>query len=355
MTLSAPIDWAVHAPDHEAGLDAACDLVASLLGQPDGALPGDPSAGPGSELEFRATPTLLELAPGSVPSEVWAIDGGQAWIADARTIAVVAVRGARVMWRADEVVEDAGALEVVVLGGGSERAWLAERGLFVARDTAVDLNLLRDWTEWRLIAETVAQAAPGAIVLVDGDLAPDWRVPPGHRSSVLAQAREVGVAVVGITKHSSLSLGAAPLVSVYEQQGEAAFGPRARWWAEVAIVAEGERSPGMLNPAPAEPTAPLVNVCVARLDPLAPFAFRIDIGGAGDPEQVLGSLTHLSNDAAFPGYPYPLSIVDRLAACSGWVRGDLWGRVRDGLARRGLDQQAIDRAFADRHHLMERS
>src|SRR5690348_18108984 len=36
---------------------------------------------------------------------------------------------------------------------------------------------------------------------------------------------------------------------------------------------------------------------------------------SADPEAALGALSAVSDDAAFPGYPYPLSVADKLAAC----------------------------------------
>jgi hypothetical protein len=70
---------------------------------------------------------------------------------------------------------------------------------------------------------------------------------------------------------------------------------------------------------------------------------------------VLSSLSALCDDAAFPGYPYPLSVADRLAACPPWVREDLWAQISESLERAGVDAEVLERAFADRHRLMERS
>jgi hypothetical protein len=81
-------------------------------------------------------------------------------------------------------------------------------------------------------------------------------------------------------------------------------------------------------------------------DPLPP-------GGPG-PARSLGRLAALADDAAFPGYPYPLTVADRLAACPGWVRADVWDRVQAVLDRAGVAPEVRDRAFTDRHRLMER-
>ena len=50
----------------------------------------------------------------------------------------------------------------------------------------------------------------------------------------------------------------------------------------------------------------------------------------------LGALSALSDDAAFPGYPYPLAAVDRLAACPGWLRADIRNQLDELLERAGV-------------------
>jgi hypothetical protein len=97
-----------------------------------------------------------------------------------------------------------------------------------------------------------------------------------------------------------------------------------------------------------------LQVVVARLDVDARFAFRVDLPAGADPAEVLGRLSAVCDDAAFPGYPYPLSVADRLAACSPWVRHDLWLQVDDHLERAGVAPDVRERAFTDRHGLMER-
>lgn len=139
----------------------------------------DPS---GSELDFFPTiePRALErLAP---PADCWAVDGGQALVADARCLQVVTTRAARTRWQGGAcTLEDDGTFAVHILvgsGGGTEgRRSLSELGAPVAPEAPVDLNVLRDWSEWRLVSRSVEEAGPEAVVLVDGDLQPDWRIP----------------------------------------------------------------------------------------------------------------------------------------------------------------------------------
>ncbi|MHB1928945.1 MAG: hypothetical protein ACYCUG_05915, partial [Acidimicrobiales bacterium] len=276
------------------------------------------------------------------PADVWAVQGGQALVADARCIQLYVTRAATVRWRDGAcVVEDEGALAAYLIGLGEGRAALAASGAPVAADAAVDVNLLRDWGEWRAASAAVDACEPGGVVLVDGDLQPDWRIPSGWVAALLARAASRGVLVAGVTKHSSLARGGAPLVGALELEGEARLGPRRMWWAKVATT-RPDVGPGLA-------------VCVARLDPDARFAFRVDLPADADPAAALGGLTALCDDAAFPGYPYPLSVADRLASCPGWVRDEAWLRVDAALAGAGVPAEVSERAFTDRHRLMERA
>jgi hypothetical protein len=328
----------------------------------------DPS---GNDLEFLPAIELRPLEPLPSPPDCWAVDGGQALVADARCLQVAVTRAARVRWQGGLcTAEEEGPLNIHVLagpaGGLDGRRSLAELGAPVRPESPVDLNLLRDWSEWQLVRRCVEEAEPGAIVLVDGDLQPDWRVSAHWVEELLGLAAKREARLVGVTKHSSLARGGAPLVGQLELEAEQRFGPRARWWAAVGV-----RRPDLLrDEAPqggraredeqresewtSAPAAGLL-VTVARLDPDARFAFRIDLPGGDDPETTLGQLCSLSDDAAFPGYPYPLSLVDRLASCPAWLREELWSELDSALAAAGVRAEVVERSFADRHSLMERA
>ncbi len=73
------------------------------------------------------------------------------------------------------------------------------------------------------------------------------------------------------------------------------------------------------------------------------------------PSRRSGQLAAVSNDAAFPGYPYPLTVADRLAACPGWVRDEVWRSWTRPWTGPGVPADVRERAFADRHRLMERA
>jgi hypothetical protein len=295
----------------------------------------------GNDLVFEDALDVRPLSRLAAPPDVWAVDGGQGLVADARCLQVYVTRAARVRWvDGRTVLEEEGALRAHLLGLGQDRMTLAALGAPVAPDSALDVNLLRDWGEWEATARCVDEAAPGAMVLVDGDLQPDWRIPAAWLEGLLATASTRSVTLVGVTKHTGLSWGGAPLLSVLEQRAPAELGPRKCWWVPVART-RPDVGAG-------------IRVVVARLDPDARFSFRIDLPGDADPVASLGALAALSDDAAFPGYPYPLTVADRLAACPRWIRDEVWDRIDEVFDEKDVPFDVRERAFADRHRMMER-
>jgi hypothetical protein len=318
-------------------LEVAAERLAALLTGSTTTL-ADPSER--SDLLFDGEVVARPLARSYAPADVWAVDGGQCLVADARCVQLLATRAARVRYVAGTcVLEDEGEIRATVVGGAEDReAVLASLGL--APGGSVDVNLLRDRDEWLAVERCVEEAEPGALVLVDGDLQPDWRIPSSFLSGLLGRAAERDVVLAGVTKHSSLSRGGAPLLGWLEREAETLLGPRSTWWAPVARTRNDVGG---------------VQVVAARLDPDARFSFRVDLPLDVDPEPVLSSLSALCDDAAFPGYPYPLSVADRLAACPGWLRSDLRHRLDDLFDVAGVPLEVRERAFADRHDLMERA
>ncbi len=314
-------------------LESAARRLAALLNSA-GAEVVDPS-GSIVDLEPQITPQLLEVL--DPPAEVWAVDGGQAVVADARCVQVVLTRASRVCFRGGETaVEEEGDLRAHVVGGAEGRGALEPLGVRLASRAPMDAGLLREAWEWEALRRSVHEARPGALVLVDGDLLPDPRIPEDHLPGLLAEASRRHVVLAGVTKRSALSKGGAPLIVQLELEAQGMLGERATWWARVGRAGS-------------------LQVVVARLDRAAPFAFRVDIPEGRDPASVLGMLASVADDAAFPGYPYPLSVADRLAACPSWLRAESRLALDDLLARQGVTYETRERAFADRHELMERA
>ncbi|HZU71942.1 MAG TPA: DNA double-strand break repair nuclease NurA [Acidimicrobiales bacterium] len=329
----------VPAPSSHDGLTAVAARLASLL------LAGDRtvSAGETTELDFEAELVARPLGGPVAPAETWAVDGGQALVADARCLQVYLTRAARVCFRGGAcVAEDDAPARAHLLGADHGRPAALAAGLDPGDGVAVDVNLLRDWDEWQALRTCVDDAAAGTLVLVDGDLVPDWRLEASLAGRIFAAAAARGITVAGVTKHSSLACGGAPLVARLESEAARLLGERTRWWAPVARTRAGSRWPEL-------------QVVVARLDPDARYAFRVDLPAATDPEWALRLVAAVADDAGFPGYPYPLSVADRLAACPGWLRHEAAASLDEALERAGVPPEVRERAFDDRHRLMERA
>src|SRR5438874_8090402 len=98
--------------------DAAARLAALLTGAGTGLADGG-FAG----LEFEPEIVLRPLERTVAPADLWAVDGGQALVADARCLQLLVTRAARVRFRHGScVLEDEGELRAHVLGGVDERA-----------------------------------------------------------------------------------------------------------------------------------------------------------------------------------------------------------------------------------------
>jgi hypothetical protein len=321
-------------------LETAASRLAALL---TGAAGADALSDPGTgDLEFEPEITIRPLARTTPPADVWAVDGGQSLVADARCLQLLVTRASRVRFRDGScMLEEEGELRAHLLGPGERLTVLASLGLDgLNPEAAVDVNLLRDRWEWDAVQRSIDEADPGGLVLVDGDLQPDWRIPSAWLARLLARAAERDVTLASITKHSSLSRGGAPLLGQLELDAERDLGPRSMWWSPIAHT-RADVGYG-------------IQVVAARLDPDARFAFRVDLPADADPEPALAAVSALCDDAAFPGYPYPLSVAVRLAACPGGLRQEIRFQLDDALAGAGVPEEVRERALTDRHALMER-
>ncbi len=105
------------APYHpDESIRAAGARLAELLTGGGGDGLRDPRGGAG--LVFEPELALRPLVRGPAPADVWAVDGGQALVADARCLQVYVTRAARVRWQPDagSVLEDEGAAAGLAAG-----------------------------------------------------------------------------------------------------------------------------------------------------------------------------------------------------------------------------------------------
>src|SRR5436305_3957530 len=112
--------------ERSSSLESAVERLAALL-TGGGAALADP-AGDRLELESEIVLRPLVRAP-APPGDVWAVDGGQAIVADARCLQLVVARAARVRFRGGACdLEDEGELRAWLLGGDEDAAVAAGLG-----------------------------------------------------------------------------------------------------------------------------------------------------------------------------------------------------------------------------------
>jgi hypothetical protein len=341
-------------PADSAGLEEAAAFVVDLLRRPAGEIRvAEGQLGLEDDLVVEGHPDAFSLTPLSpVPGgTVWAVDGGSTTLADGRSFQVVATRAARVRFRA-------GITDLIEAPPLTVRAVSHTEMEVIAGEVLTELcgaeperipelprpvDALREWAEWSEVLRTIREAAAGDMVLVDGSLHGGPLVPPQVVRAAHAEAVEGGVSLAGVVKASTLFWGrSAPLVTLLKRRGDREVGP-IPWAARIST----DPVFGRLYPG---------EIFVAHLAPTAPHAFRVDVArGPATPEEVLGRLSSLSDDAAFVGYPYPLARAHQAARVTGFAVADLRRAFRDHLSREGMSEDDIEVLFQDFHEVLNRS
>lgn len=341
-------------PDDSAGMEDAAAFVVDLLRRPAADIRvAEGQLGLADDLVVEGHPDAFELAPLSpTPAgTVWAVDGGSTTLADGRSFQVVATRAARVRFRAGvtdlvdspplriravshaEMEPLATELLTELCGGEPERI----------PDLPRPVDALREWAEWAEVLRTIREAEDGDLVLVDGSLHGGPLVPPQVVRTAHTEAVDRDVFLAGVVKASTLFWGRnAPLVTLLKRRGDRELGP-VPWAARIST----DPVFGRLYPG---------EIFVAHLAPTAPHAFRVDVArGRATPEEVLGRLASLADDAAFVGYPYPLARAHQAARVTGFAVADLRRAFRDRLSREGMSEDDIEVLFQDFHEVLNRS
>jgi hypothetical protein len=336
------------------GLEDAASFVVDLM-----ELPGSNVRVAESQLDLLEDlvvdghPDRFDLQPLSPapPGTVWAVDGGSCVLADGRSFQVASTRAARVRFR-DGVTDlsEAPPLQVTALSQERMKGLYRERLERMGSPVPEELpriprpvDFLRECQEWEEVRRTVGQASSGEVVLVDGSLHGGPFVPAEYVRRIHAEAVERGVLLAGVVKASTLFWGRnAPLVGLLKRRGDRELG-RSTWSARISTD-------------PAFQRLYVGEIFVAHLAATAPHAFRVDVArGSGDPVEVLARLAGCSDDAAFPGYPYPLARAHRAARVSGYAVADLRRAFRGTLGRLGMSEDDIETLFQDFHEVLNRS
>ena len=300
------------------------------------------------ELESRLENFSFERLRVPTPAEaaVWAVDGGSLLLEEAKTFQVVAYRAGRVRFVCGATdVEEIEPLAIKVVSRGDVSAVARDvwrRGAVDVIETRDALGTLRELAEWRWIERCVTEAAPGAIVCADGSLHVGPGVNAGQIATVTRVAAERGVALVGVTKKSSLRWGDyQPLVPRLARRGDDLFG-EVPWFTRINTDVDDPRFYSDL-------------FCARLGGATAGFAFRVDVarGSPYGPGEVLGHIAAVSDDAQLPGYPYPLMRVHQLVSCRGGLKVDLRRDFRDALGRLGVALADVEQLFTDVHVFLD--
>ena len=336
------------------GLDQAASFVVDLLERPGSDIRvAEGQLGLMEDVVVQGHPDRFELAPfaPTQPGTVWAVDGGSCLLADGRSFQVAAYRASRVRFARDTTDR----IEAPPL---SVRALSADEVRRIAREVLTELcggeperlpelprpvDGLREWAEWKEVGRTVREASPGDLVLMDGSLHGGPLVPPDVVRRVHQDAVAGEVSLAGVVKASTLFWGRnAPLVTLLKRRADREVGSRC-WAARIST----DPTFGRLY---------VGDIFVAHLAPTAPHAFRVDVArGAAPAGEVLARLAGVSDDPAFPGYPYPLARAHQAARVSGYAVADLRRSFRDALSRHGLSEDDVEVLFQDFHEVLNRS
>ena len=305
------------------------------------------------DVVFEGHPDGFELAPLSPadPGTVWAVDGGSCVLADGRSFQVAATRAARVRFSAG-VTDLVEAPPLAVQAVSQDEMRGLYRGTLERMQCAIPdempeglrpVDFLRECAEWQETRRTVAEAAPGDLVLVDGSLHGGPFVPAEFVRRVHGEAVNRGVHLAGVVKASTLFWGRnAPLVGLLKRRGDRQLG-RVPWAARIST----DPRFGRLY---------LGDIFVAHLAPTATHAFRVDVArGTASAGDILARLTGCAGDAAFVGYPYPLARAHRAARVSGYAVADLRRAFRGELSRQGMAEEDVETLFQDFHEVLNRS
>ncbi|PKQ27796.1 MAG: hypothetical protein CVT63_06115 [Candidatus Anoxymicrobium japonicum] len=206
---------------------------------------------------------------------------------------------------------------------------------------------LRELEELTAAKEAVLSLDEGDLLLIDGALGGDASKPDALFAELCESASSRKVHIAGVSKSSNLNIGGFPLTRYVERLGRKWLPGRA-WFAEITKKGDGTRGEGALS----HQFGPIY---VAKLDGLSYDAFRIDIsaGGGADAGEVFGKLARLCDDAAYPGYPYPLALAHNAVAFEPDDLSELRSVVQRGAMEWGLLQDGWDELFCGFHDILD--
>ena len=205
------------------------------------------------------------------------------------------------------------------------------------------LDRLRLFSEWRLAQELLEELKSGDMLLIDGSLKASIAPPYSFLLQLTRRAKERGVHLVGVTKTSTLYWGdKAPLIPAVIKRGEK-FCPNSKWFCRISDEQLHTYTSSYFG-----------KIYVAKLKASSDFGFRIDVNRFDpfDVNLIFSSLSHLSSDPAFLGYPYPLAAVHNISRITLSEIEDIRYKLQSKAFEKGISTTDWDLLFTDFHEVL---
>jgi hypothetical protein len=183
----------------------------------------------------------------------------------------------------------------------------------------------------------------GDILLLDGSLKASIAPPHQFVLKFCQKANDKGVSLVGVSKSSTLYWGdKAPLIPAVIKRGEK-FYPGSKWFCRISDEALHTTGSSYFG-----------RIYVARLKASSGFGFRIDVNrlDPADEDEVFSSLSWLSGDPAFLGYPYPLAAAHSIARITFSEVEDIRHKLQSVAFAGGISQADWELLFTDFHEIL---
>lgn len=205
------------------------------------------------------------------------------------------------------------------------------------------LDRLRLFGEWKLAGQLLDELGSGDMLLIDGSLKASIAPPYNFWLEFTRKAKAKDVHLVGVTKTSTLYWGdKSPLIPAVMKIGERLH-PNSKWFCQISDEKLHTTSSSYFG-----------RIYVARLKASSDFAFRIDVNriDPADPNVIFSSLSHLSGDPAFLGYPYPLAAAHSLSRIALSEIEDIKYKLQSRAFEKGISLSDWDLLFTDFHEVL---
>jgi hypothetical protein len=203
---------------------------------------------------------------------------------------------------------------------------------------------IRALKEWGLAESLIEKLNSGDIILVDGSLKSSVTVPYGLIKRICKKAGEAGVHLIGVTKTSTLYWGnRSPLIPMVSRMGNKKY-PKQNWFCKLSETQTSFEDSRWFG-----------TIYVAKLSPESDFAFRVDVNrfGSALPEEIFSSLSSISQDPVYMGYPYLLASIHNKVRIKPGEMEDFRFSLEGIALTEGINQQDWEMIFANFHKVLD--